>query len=136
MCLVVLFIFFFFFQAEDGIRDLYVTGVQTCALPIWSPYDSTGAIDDSRGGRKIDPLARSSYEGTNGTAPRPRAPRARRRRRSRHPPNARALPHQRRLQRADGFQRAGGARPAAAAEARLHPPRSDDARDGRMAIRP
>src|SRR5690349_23951520 len=29
------FIFvFFFFQAEDGIRDLYVTGVQTCALPI------------------------------------------------------------------------------------------------------
>src|SRR6266496_5318004 len=28
--------YFFFFQAEDGIRDLYVTGVQTCALPIWS----------------------------------------------------------------------------------------------------
>src|SRR5204863_403785 len=28
------FLFFFFFQAEDGIRDLYVTGVQTCALPI------------------------------------------------------------------------------------------------------
>src|SRR5204862_4029545 len=27
--------FFFFFQAEDGIRDLYVTGVQTCALPIY-----------------------------------------------------------------------------------------------------
>src|SRR5690349_8782635 len=26
----------FFFQAEDGIRDLYVTGVQTCALPIYS----------------------------------------------------------------------------------------------------
>src|SRR6266496_2977280 len=26
--------FCFFFQAEDGIRDLYVTGVQTCALPI------------------------------------------------------------------------------------------------------
>src|SRR6266496_6276736 len=26
----------FFFQAEDGIRDLYVTGVQTCALPISS----------------------------------------------------------------------------------------------------
>src|SRR5216683_7824763 len=26
--------FFFFFQAEDGIRDLIVTGVQTCALPI------------------------------------------------------------------------------------------------------
>src|SRR2546421_9456567 len=29
-----LFVFFFFFQAEDGIRDLIVTGVQTCALPI------------------------------------------------------------------------------------------------------
>src|SRR5256886_6717497 len=27
--------FFFFFQAEDGIRDLTVTGVQTCALPIF-----------------------------------------------------------------------------------------------------
>src|SRR5206468_6420433 len=32
---VVLIVFFFFFQAEDGIRDLIVTGVQTCALPIW-----------------------------------------------------------------------------------------------------
>src|SRR5690606_20832208 len=31
-----LFLFFFFFQAEDGIRDFHVTGVQTCALPIWS----------------------------------------------------------------------------------------------------
>src|SRR5687767_15451213 len=30
----VLFVFFFFFQAEDGIRDKLVTGVQTCALPI------------------------------------------------------------------------------------------------------
>src|SRR3989442_11471628 len=29
-------IFFFFFQAEDGIRDADVTGVQTCALPISS----------------------------------------------------------------------------------------------------
>src|SRR5690606_15350738 len=27
--------YFFFFQAEDGIRDFHVTGVQTCALPIW-----------------------------------------------------------------------------------------------------
>src|SRR6266496_3791379 len=30
----VISIVFFFFQAEDGIRALYVTGVQTCALPI------------------------------------------------------------------------------------------------------
>src|SRR5574339_433321 len=29
------FCFFFFFQAEDGIRDRLVTGVQTCALPIF-----------------------------------------------------------------------------------------------------
>src|SRR5712672_2072875 len=32
---MVVFLFFFFFQAEDGIRDKLVTGVQTCALPIW-----------------------------------------------------------------------------------------------------
>src|SRR6266536_4124291 len=31
---MVYYIFFFFFQAEDGIRDPLVTGVQTCALPI------------------------------------------------------------------------------------------------------
>src|SRR5206468_9546753 len=31
------FFFSFFFQAEDGIRDLIVTGVQTCALPISYP---------------------------------------------------------------------------------------------------
>ena len=30
------FSIFFFFQAEDGIRDIGVTGVQTCALPIWT----------------------------------------------------------------------------------------------------
>src|SRR5690606_39665408 len=28
-------LFYFFFQAEDGIRDFHVTGVQTCALPIY-----------------------------------------------------------------------------------------------------
>src|SRR5699024_11419884 len=31
--------FIFFFQAEDGIRDRNVTGVQTCALPILKRYD-------------------------------------------------------------------------------------------------
>src|SRR3712207_7141382 len=30
---------FFFFQAEDGIRDIGVTGVQTCALPILASLD-------------------------------------------------------------------------------------------------
>src|SRR2546429_1390510 len=34
---------FFFFQAEDGIRDVAVTGVQTCALPI---SESRGAFDE------------------------------------------------------------------------------------------
>src|SRR5256885_3856144 len=34
-----MFVFFFFFQAEDGIRDYKVTGVQSCALPIWSRSD-------------------------------------------------------------------------------------------------
>src|SRR2546422_5664839 len=31
---------FFFFQAEDGIRDVAVTGVQTCALPIYGIFDA------------------------------------------------------------------------------------------------
>src|SRR5260370_27966825 len=45
---------FFFFQAEDGIRDSSVTGVQTCALPIFPTltpccmYFLTGAIPDAR----------------------------------------------------------------------------------------
>src|SRR5690606_39590994 len=36
----------FFFQAEDGIRDFHVTGVQTCALPILAaaPTDVSGEI--------------------------------------------------------------------------------------------
>src|SRR5947209_18230711 len=38
---------YFFFQAEDGIRDIGVTGVQTCALPIFA-----GGQDD-RGGSVI-----------------------------------------------------------------------------------
>ena len=43
MFFVVVFFFYFFvffFQAEDGIRDRLVTGVQTCALPICVDYDS------------------------------------------------------------------------------------------------
>src|SRR2546425_1807305 len=43
MCAVLVRVVFFFFQAEDGIRDKLVTGVQTCALPI-----STGAEAFSR----------------------------------------------------------------------------------------
>src|SRR5690606_39450499 len=36
MSVISLVFFVFFFQAEDGIRDFHVTGVQTCALPISS----------------------------------------------------------------------------------------------------
>src|SRR5207253_8595364 len=45
--------FFFFFQAEDGIRDGHVTGVQTCALPISNYANSplpVGPIDPSLAG--------------------------------------------------------------------------------------
>src|SRR5574344_2553204 len=40
---------FFFFQAEDGIRDDLVTGVQTCALPIYLSY-----IGDSELGQNVN----------------------------------------------------------------------------------
>src|SRR5207253_7234895 len=41
--------FFFFFQAEDGIRDGHVTGVQTCALPIWAVVLAAGHGGVGRG---------------------------------------------------------------------------------------
>src|SRR2546422_482493 len=41
--------FFFFFQAEDGIRDVAVTGVQTCALPI-CPLNQRGLPSNPKGG--------------------------------------------------------------------------------------
>src|SRR5256886_13312235 len=65
----------FFFQAEDGIRDLTVTGVQTCALPIWysaSPPRTAVtimSIESSSSGREgfhdhRRPLAASDAGGT------------------------------------------------------------------------
>src|SRR5437867_10450992 len=42
-----MYFFFFFFQAEDGIRDRTVTGVQTCALPIFGPQT----------GRELEPYS-------------------------------------------------------------------------------
>src|SRR2546430_3683487 len=39
---------FFFFQAEDGIRDLTVTGVQTCALPIYLVRQTIGISREQR----------------------------------------------------------------------------------------
>src|SRR5688500_19934620 len=44
---------YFFFQAEDGIRDYKVTGVQTCALPI---YRVTIDSRDARGGEPVPEL--------------------------------------------------------------------------------
>src|SRR5690606_40431804 len=38
----------FFFQAEDGIRDFHVTGVQTCALPIWRTSESARRVRPRR----------------------------------------------------------------------------------------
>src|SRR5690606_41174463 len=42
----------FFFQAEDGIRDFHVTGVQTCALPIYR----RGLFEGKVGGHGSQPL--------------------------------------------------------------------------------
>src|SRR3989339_1145362 len=43
----------FFFQAEDGIRDWSVTGVQTCALPILSQKYEAHSLCDARFMRKL-----------------------------------------------------------------------------------
>src|SRR5690625_6020946 len=55
---------FFFFQAEDGIRDGHVTGVQTCALPIFSIILISG-LADWLGWSAVDPRP----EGSAGRAP-------------------------------------------------------------------
>src|SRR5437762_5689186 len=51
---------FFFFQAEDGIRDTSVTGVQTCALPIYQLFNSS----EQRLARTLLLLANYGKEGT------------------------------------------------------------------------
>src|SRR5690606_40679192 len=43
--------FSFFFQAEDGIRDFHVTGVQTCALPICDGLEAQAAQGGDRSDR-------------------------------------------------------------------------------------
>src|SRR2546430_3413294 len=75
----VLEMFLFFFQAEDGIRDLTVTGVQTCALPICSARSSaltrvmcsasTARTKRSRKRRRSEagPLNKPSMAGTSQT---------------------------------------------------------------------
>src|SRR6266581_5219221 len=50
----------FFFQAEDGIRDGRVTGVQTCALPIWTP---TPPVSVAESATPVDPPYVVSWQG-------------------------------------------------------------------------
>src|SRR2546430_4361685 len=54
-------VMFFFFQAEDGIRDLTVTGVQTCALPISPALGEQGllgiTVPERFGGAQLGYLA-------------------------------------------------------------------------------
>src|SRR6266700_3415444 len=47
--------FFFFVQAEDGIRDFHVTGVQTCALPIFDDRDMLVVSDFQWTGNHFGP---------------------------------------------------------------------------------
>src|SRR5256885_9456383 len=56
MCLAgdVAYVVVFFFQAEDGIRDYKVTGVQTCALPISRHRDSVRGADLDRARLPVD----------------------------------------------------------------------------------
>ena len=54
LCSCVVIFFFFFFQAEDGIRDADVTGVQTCALPI---YTKLGFLQKKKARQKVKELS-------------------------------------------------------------------------------
>src|SRR5207237_4520969 len=47
------FFFVFFFQAEDGIRDSSVTGVQTCALPILTEVALRAAFKSVQAGKQV-----------------------------------------------------------------------------------
>src|SRR2546430_8210302 len=65
---VVRFIFFFF-QAEDGIRDLTVTGVQTCALPISFDEFTSGDFEfDANVGAVAITAAATGTAGTTGAS--------------------------------------------------------------------
>src|SRR3989442_1987149 len=60
---------FFFFQAEDGIRDADVTGVQTCALPIYANLLVSMISGDARGARVFEQIFNWIYEGVELDAP-------------------------------------------------------------------
>ena len=64
-CLILyLFILFFFFQAEDGIRDWSVTGVQTCALPISTKLSTSSTITPAKPPRDHGPISTPVLEST------------------------------------------------------------------------
>src|SRR5205807_7162505 len=67
-CLVFVF-FFFFFQAEDGIRDYKVTGVQTCALPIYGRRGPTASRSRRRRAAQWSMEPRSSTCGPTPATP-------------------------------------------------------------------
>src|SRR5256885_3203138 len=56
---------FFFFQAEDGIRDYKVTGVQTCALPIFA--EDVPALRAMKPGGKEHPIDKILHDGESVT---------------------------------------------------------------------
>src|SRR5262249_59380408 len=60
-CVVRWFLRFFFFQAEDGIRDWSVTGVQTCALPIYFGVRSPAGA----GGRSNTEICEGAFPPSN-----------------------------------------------------------------------
>src|SRR6266540_4596350 len=80
------YLFFFFFQAEDGIRDRDVTGVQTCALPISDIigrslvrsialkadlgfYEGSGTAPEIRGLKNVSGTQSETSLGANGLTP-------------------------------------------------------------------
>src|SRR2546426_4899784 len=92
-------VFIFFFQAEDGIRDYKVTGVQTCALPIYRGRSRSPPSAAARDRRRAAGTPRRSRRdrgadrsrATPWAAPRRRTGRSR----GRFPPDARARPPRR-----------------------------------------
>src|SRR5438046_10042346 len=73
-CSYIFCFLFFFFQAEDGIRDWSVTGVQTCALPIWcKPGGSRAAWAPSAVEDPGDGDLEAFGEEVGGVAPRVRS---------------------------------------------------------------
>src|SRR5207244_8112105 len=62
-CIVLLLLLFFFFQAEDGIRDDLVTGVQTCALPIFTAMRNESGAHGGEGGALLVRTARDLHHG-------------------------------------------------------------------------